>query len=37
MMRLVSPWLVAKTVFRILRKWDVDEEMLGELENEPES
>ena len=27
----------AKTVFRILRTWDVDEEMLGELENEAES
>ena len=27
----------AKTIFRILRKWDVDEEMLGELENEAES
>ena len=24
----------AKTIFRILRKWDVDEEMLGQLENE---
>jgi regulatory protein len=24
----------AKTTFRILRKWDVDEEMLGQLENE---
>src|SRR6266699_66085 len=23
----------AKTIFKILRKWDVDEEMLGELEN----
>ena len=27
----------AKTIFRILRKWDVDEEMLGDLENEAES
>ena len=27
----------AKTIFRILRTWDVDEEMLGELENEAES
>src|SRR5437870_11854456 len=27
----------AKTIFKILRKWDVDEEMLGELENEAES
>jgi regulatory protein len=26
----------AKTIFKILRKWDVDEEMLGELENEAE-
>jgi regulatory protein len=26
----------AKTIFRILRKWDVDEEMLGALENEAE-
>src|SRR6266542_3889222 len=24
----------AKTIFKILRKWDVDEEMLGALENE---
>jgi regulatory protein len=24
----------AKTIFRILRKWDVDEDMLGALENE---
>src|SRR6266700_1059854 len=24
----------AKTIFKILRTWDVDEEMLGELENE---
>src|SRR6266699_3352781 len=24
----------AKTIFKILRKWDLDEEMLGELENE---
>ena len=27
----------AKTIFKILRKWDVDEEMLGVLENEAES
>jgi len=27
----------AKTIFKILRKWDVDEEMLGALENEAES
>jgi len=27
----------AKTIFKILRKWDVDEEVLGELENEAES
>jgi len=27
----------AKTIFKILRTWDVDEEMLGKLENEAES
>src|SRR5882724_1466643 len=26
----------AKTIFKILRKWDVDEDMLGALENEAE-
>ena len=35
--QLIRAGFGAKTVFRILRKWDVDEEMLGELENEPES
>ena len=35
--QLIRAGFGAKTVFRILRKWDVDEEMLGELENEAES
>ena len=26
----------AKTIFKILRQWDVDEEVLGALENEAE-
>ena len=35
--QLMRAGFAAKTIFGILRKWDVDEEMLGELENEAES
>ncbi len=32
--RLTRAGFESKTIFGILKKWDVDEEMLGELENE---
>lgn len=32
--QLIRAGFEAKTIFKILKKWDVDEETLGELENE---